>query len=110
MNREKRKQLLQLKPYLDKLEMRRLMSLGGAKSRLAYELVQEKAVLKSQLIGGDLDAVAFSLAQHPGLAADLGLGALSQALREHAGFASRHGWGASLVKELTAHPRYAAAH
>ena len=37
MNREKRKQLLQLKPYLDKLEMRRLMSVGGASSRFARD-------------------------------------------------------------------------
>ena len=37
MNREKRKQLLQLKPFLDKLETRRLMSLGGAKARLAHD-------------------------------------------------------------------------
>jgi hypothetical protein len=110
INREKRKQLLQLKPYLDKLEMRRLMSVGDPKSRLAHDLVQEKAALKSQLTDGELGAFAFSLAQHPGLAADMGLGALSQALREHAGYASRHGWGASLVRELTAHPRYAAAH
>jgi hypothetical protein len=40
----------------------------------------------------------------------LGLGALSQALRQHEGYASCHGWAASLVSELTAHPRYAAAH
>ena len=45
--------------------------------------------------------------QHPRVAADLGLGALSQALRQHAGYAKHHGWAASLVSELTAHPRYA---
>ncbi len=44
------------------------------------------------------------------MAADLGLSALSVDLREHARFARVHGWGATLVSELTAHPRYAAAH
>ena len=43
MNREKRKQSLQLKPYLDKLEMRRMMSLGGATSRFARIAAQERA-------------------------------------------------------------------
>ena len=110
MSRESRKQLLQLKPYLDKLETRRLMSLGGAKARFAHDVVQEKTALEVQLATGDLGAFALTLAQHPRMAADLGLGALSQALRQHEGYAERHGWGASLVSELTAHPRYTAAH
>ena len=110
MNREKRKQRLQLKPYLDKLEMRRLMSVEVARARFGHDAVQEQKVIESQLAGGELDAFALSLAQHPRMAADLGLGALSQSLRQHAGYAQRHGWGASMVSELNAHPRYAAAH
>jgi RHS repeat-associated protein len=110
MNREKRKQRLQLKPYLDKLETRRLMSVGDTNSRFTHVLVQAKAGFESELARGDLDAFALSLVEHPGMAADLRLGALSQALRQHARYAQRHGWGASLVSELTAHPRYAAAH
>ena len=110
MNRDKRRQNLQIRPYLDRLETRRLMSLGGAKARFAHEMVHERTALETQLAGGDLSAFALKLVQHPRIAADLGLGALSQALRQHVGYAERHGWGASLVSELTAHPRYAAAH
>ena len=110
MNREKRKQILQLKPYLDKLETRRLMSLGGAKRGSIMRWCKRRQRLQTQLAAGDLGAFALDLVQHPGAAADLGLGALSQALRKREGYAVRHGWAASLVSELTAHPRYAAAH
>ena len=110
MSRESRKQLLQLKPYLDKLETRRLMSLEAAKARFAHELAHEKTAMESQLAGGEIGDFALALAEHPRAAADLGLGALSQALRQHVGYAARHGWAASLVSELTSHPRYATAH
>lgn len=60
--------------------------------------------------GSDADSFARNLVQHPRLANDLGLGGLSLALRQHAGYAAQHGWGATLVYELDTHPRYAAAH
>ena len=110
MNRAKRKQRLQLKPYLDKLEMRRMMSVGGAGSRFARLAVQAQQSLEAQLADGDLNAFARTLAHRPMLAADMGLGVLSQSLRQDSGYAKRHGWGAALVSELTAHPGYAAAH
>ena len=110
MNRTERKQVLQLRPFLDKLESRRLMSVEVPGARFVRELVHEKSELASQLAGGDLTDFAQGLAAHPRIAAGLGLGALSQSLRRHVGFAERHGWAASLVSELTAHPRYAAAH
>ena len=49
MNREKRKQRLELKPSLDKLEMRRMMSMGGARARLVHELAQERSRLAPSL-------------------------------------------------------------
>ena len=110
MNREKRKQRLELKPSLDKLEMRRMMSMAGGRARLVHELRSERLALGTQLADGDLDEYAQTLAQHPMMAANLGLGALSMSLRHHARYALGHGWGASLVSELMAHPRYAAAH
>jgi hypothetical protein len=76
MNRAQRKQVLQLKPYLDKLETRRLMSVGDPKSRFAHELAQEKVEFRSQLADGDLGAFALSLVQHPRMAAEMGLGAI----------------------------------
>ena len=57
------------------------MSVGDPKSRFGHDLAQENVVLKSQLAGGDLDAFALTLAQHPRMAADMGLGALTPALR-----------------------------
>jgi len=110
MNRENRRRRLQLKPHLDKLETRRLMSVGVAKSHFAHVVQNQEVALESQLARGDLNSFALTLAQHPRMAADLGLGALSRTLRSDERFASRHGWGASLVRELTTHPRYAAAH
>src|ERR1700678_4220528 len=101
MNRTKRKQVLELRPSLDKLESRRLMSVDVPGARFARELVREKSELASQLAGGDLSDFAQGLAAHPRVAADLGLGALSQSLRQHVGYAKRHGWEASLVRELT---------
>ena len=110
MNREKRKHRLQLKPHLDKLEMRRLMSVEGAKSRFAHGAVREQQALGAQLAGGDLDGFAMTLVQHPRMAENVGLGVLSQSLRKRAAFTALYGWEASLVSVLTAHPRYAAAH
>ena len=78
MNRTERKQVLQLRPFLDKLESRRLMSVEVPGARFARELVHEKSELASQLAGGDLTDFAQGLAAHPRIAADLGLGALSQ--------------------------------
>ena len=49
MSRESRKRRLQLKPHLDKLEMRRLMSVGDAKSHFAHVISIREAVLESQL-------------------------------------------------------------
>ncbi len=109
MNREKRKHRLQLKPYLDKLEMRRLMSVSQARPRLDRNLLHEQ-MLEARLGGTDLDTFALALAQHPRLAADLGLGALSRSLRQNVAYATQHGWAASLVSELTAHPHYTANH
>ena len=86
MNREKRKQRLQLKPYLDKLEMRRMMSMGGASSRFARDRWPRSGsawTLSSPTATWMRSRQ--TLADRPGLAADMGLGALSQSLREHAG-------------------------
>lgn len=77
MNRTKHKQVLELRPFLDKLESRRLMSVQVPGARFARELVREKSELASQLAGGDLSDFAQGLAAHPRVAADRGLGALS---------------------------------
>ena len=58
----------------------------------------------------DLDAFASQLAEHPGLAAEQGLGALSLSLRRDAAYAAGHGWGGTLVMVLAEHPAYAARH
>ena len=82
MNREQRKRRLQLKPYLDKLEMRRMMSRGGAKPRLAQVVAgREGSRSKPSSPTATSMRSRSALAQHPRLAADLGLGALSQSLR-----------------------------
>ncbi len=58
----------------------------------------------------DAGSFARSLFQHPGRAKAAGLEGLRHALREHAGYADRYGWGATLTHELDTHRRYAAAH
>ncbi len=58
----------------------------------------------------DAGSFARSLLQHPGRAKAAGLEGLRHALREHAGYAGRYGWGATLTHELDTHRRYAAAH
>jgi Bacterial Ig domain len=110
MNREQRKRRLQLKPHVDRLEMRRLMSQANAKSYVAQALAKQQAALESELAHGDLDLFADTLAHSPRLAARMGLGALGFMLRRSQKPAQRDGWGATLVRELAAHPRYAAAH
>ena len=110
MNREKRKRRLRLKPEVVKLETRWLMSVGDRESQVARFAANATALLEGDAARGDLDAFARTLATRPKMAADLGLSALSVDLRQHARFARDHGWGATLVSELTAHPRYAAAH
>ena len=66
MNREKRKQILQLKPFLDKLETRRLMSLGGAKARIDHEMVQATAALRLSSPPATWGRSRLDLVQHPG--------------------------------------------
>ena len=85
------------------------MAMPGARGRITRRL--RWPGLESLLAShADADAFARGLARHPRLAGDLGLGGLALALRQHAGYAARHGWGATLTHELDTHPRYAAAH
>ena len=66
MNREQRKRRLQLKPHLDRLEMRRLMSHANAKALVAQALANQQAALETELAEHDLDAFAENLAHTRG--------------------------------------------
>jgi hypothetical protein len=101
----------ELKLHVEPLEPRWLLSADARRPRPEQPAASLARALESLLeSGADADSFARNLVQHPRLANDLGLGGLSLALRQHAGYAARHGWGATLVYELDTHPRYAAAH
>ena len=100
-----------LKLHCEPLETRWLLSADVRRPRPDQGATPLVHALES-LIATRSDATAFAwnLATHPRLADDLGLGALSLALRQDAGFDARHGWASELTFELDTHPHYAAAH
>ena len=83
----------ELKLLLEPLEPRWLLNGDARRPRPDHAAVPLARALESLLATrSNSDVFARDLARHPRLATDLGLGGLSLALRQHAGYAARHGW------------------
>ncbi|QEH32071.1 Putative deoxyribonuclease RhsC [Aquisphaera giovannonii] len=96
-----------IKLAMEPLEIRWLMSAGGKEAQATKLSEVLERIGRSQTT---LETFARGLAHSPGRASGLGLAGLASELRQHGAYARQHGWAASLVRELTNHPRYAAAH
>ena len=99
------------KLQLEILEPRQLLSLASDRPLLAAAArhAQTRAEL-SNMARADLDVFATQLVHHPLMAERQGLGALATMMDQHAGYAARHGWGATFDLVLSQHPAYAARH
>ena len=95
------------------LESRQLLSLASDRPLIAAAArhAQTRAEL-SNVARADLDVNVFAtqLVHHPLMAERQGLGALAAMMDQHAGYAARHGWGATFDLVLSQHPAYAARH
>ena len=113
MNRRRRQPSRKL--LFEVLEPRQLLSLASDRSLVAAAArhAQTKAEAElSNVARADLDVNVFAtqLVHHPLMAERKGLSALAAMMDQHAGYAARHGWGATLDLVLTQHPAYAARH
>ena len=113
MNRRRRQASRKL--LFEVLEPRQLLSHASDRPLLAAAArhAQTKAEAElSNVARADLDVNVFAtqLVHHPLMAERQGLGALAAMMDQHAGYAARHGWGATLDLVLTQHPAYAARH
>lgn len=109
--KDSRRSRSELKLFVERLESRRLLSADVRRPRPDRAAAPLARDLDSLLDArADAESFAQELVRHPGLAGEIGLGALAEALRQHDGYAARHGWAATLVHELETHPYYAAAH
>ena len=111
MNRRRRQASRKL--LFEVLEPRQLLSLASDRSLVAAAArhAQTRAEL-SNVARADLDVNVFAtqLVHHPLMAERQGLGALAAMMDQHAGYAARHGWGATFDLVLSQHPAYAARH
>ena len=109
----RRRRLAPRKLLVEVLEPRQLLSLASdrpllaAAARHAHTRAELSNVARADL---DVNVFATQLVHHPLMAERQGLGALAAMMDQHAGYAARHGWGATLDLVLTQHPAYAARH